>query len=62
MTALAPGHCQSPVGQPQGHRLANLVGDTLEEIIAAAERGIQRIRPTPRSPFSFLRHCGRSLW
>jgi hypothetical protein len=42
--------------------LANLVGDTLEEIIAAAQRGIQRIRPTPRSPFSFLRHCGRSLW
>jgi len=31
--------------------LANLVGDTLEEIIAAAQRGIQRIRPTPRSPF-----------
>jgi hypothetical protein len=28
--------------------LANLAGDTLEKIIAAAERGIQRIRP-PRT-------------
>jgi hypothetical protein len=42
--------------------LANLVGDTLEEIIAAAERGIQRMRATPHLPFSFLRHCGLSLW
>jgi hypothetical protein len=31
--------------------LANLVGDTLEAIIAAAERGIQRIRTTPHLPF-----------
>jgi hypothetical protein len=36
-------------------RLANLVGDTLEEIIAAAERGIQRNRATPHLPFSLLR-------
>jgi len=27
--------------------LANLAGDTLDEVIAAAERGIQRIRGTP---------------
>jgi hypothetical protein len=40
----------------------NLAGDTLEEIIAAAERGIQRIRATPHLPFSFLRHCGLSRW
>ena len=32
------------VGQPQRTELANLAGDTLEKIIAAAERGIQRIR------------------
>ena len=45
-----------------GTELANLAGDTLEEIIAAAERGIQRIRATPNLPLSFLRHCGLSLW
>jgi hypothetical protein len=42
--------------------LANLAGDTLAEVIAAAERGIQRIRATHHLPFSFLRHCGLSLW
>jgi hypothetical protein len=36
-------------------------GDTPEEMIAAAERGLQRIRVTLHLPFSFLRHCGRSL-
>jgi hypothetical protein len=46
----------------KGTELANLAGDTLEEIIAAAERGIQRIRATPQLPCSFLRHGGRSLW
>jgi hypothetical protein len=35
--------------------LANLVGDTLEEIIAAPEHGIQRNRATPHLPFSLLR-------
>jgi transposase len=30
----------------KGVELANLAGDTLEEVIAAAERGIQRIRHT----------------
>jgi hypothetical protein len=44
----------------KGTELADLAGDTLEEIIAAAERGIQRIRATPA--VSFLRHCGLSLW
>jgi transposase len=42
--------------------LANLAGASLEEVVAAAERGIQRIRHTHHLPFSFLRHCGLSLW
>jgi transposase len=46
----------------KGVELANLAGDTLDEVIAAAERGIQRIRATHHLPFSFLRHCGLSLW
>ena len=46
----------------KGVELANLAGDTLEEVVAAAERGIQRIRHTHHLPFSFLRHCGLSLW
>jgi hypothetical protein len=44
----------------KGTGLANLAGDTLEEIIAAVERGIQRIRATLHLPFSFLRCCGLS--
>jgi len=50
------------VGQPQGRELANLAGDTLEEVTVAAERGIQRIRRTHWLAYSFLRHCGLSLW
>jgi transposase len=46
----------------KGLELANLAGDTLNDVIAAAERGIQRIRATHHLPFSFLRHCGLSLW
>jgi len=46
----------------KGVELANLAGDTLEEVVAAAERGIQRIRRTHWLAFSFLRHCGLSLW
>jgi hypothetical protein len=42
--------------------LANLAGEGLDEVIAAAERGIQRIRGTHHLAFSFLRHCGLSLW
>jgi DDE superfamily endonuclease len=42
--------------------LANLAGDTLDDVIAAAERGIRRIQSTPHLAFSFLRHCGLSLW
>ena len=46
----------------KGVELANLAGDTLEEVTAAAERGVQRIRGTPHLAFSFLRSCGLSLW
>jgi transposase len=46
----------------KGVELANLAGDPVQEITAAAERGIQRIRGTPHLAHSFLRHCGRSLW
>ena len=46
----------------KGVELANLAADTLAEVIAAAERGIQRIRATSWLPYSFLRHCGLSLW
>jgi putative transposase len=46
----------------KGIELANLAADTLEEVTAAAERGIQRIRSSHRLAFSFLRQCGLSLW
>jgi transposase len=46
----------------KGMELANLAGDTLDDTVAAAERGIQRIRRTHHLPFSFLRYCGLSLW
>jgi transposase len=45
----------------KGMELANLAGDTLDDVIAA-ERGIHRIRHTHHLPFSFLRYCGLSLW
>jgi transposase len=46
----------------KGAELANLAADTLAEVTAAAERGIQRIRATHWLAYSFLRHCGLSLW
>jgi putative transposase len=46
----------------KGVELANLAGDTLQEVTTAAERGIQRIRSTHWLAYSFLRHCGLSLW
>ena len=42
--------------------LAHLAGDTLDDGVAAAERGVQRIRDAPYLTFSFLRYCGLSLW
>ena len=46
----------------KGTELANLAVDALDEVVAAAERGIQRIRATHGLAYSFLRHCGLSLW
>ena len=45
----------------KGVELANLAGDTLDDVTAAAERGIRRIRATHHLAFSFLRYCGLSL-
>jgi len=42
--------------------LASLAGDTLHEVIVAAERGVQRIRDTHHLAYSFLRHSGLSPW
>ena len=46
----------------KGVELANLAGDTLDDVVAAAERGIHRIRATHHLAFSFLRRCGLSRW
>jgi hypothetical protein len=46
----------------KGVELANLAGETLQEVIAAAERGVQRIRDTHHLAYSFLQHSGLSLW
>jgi hypothetical protein len=46
----------------KGVELVNLAGKALEDVIAAAERGVQRIRTTHHLAYSFLRHCGLSLW
>jgi hypothetical protein len=42
--------------------LANLAGNTLDDVVAAAERGVQRNRHTHHLAFSFLRHRGLALW
>jgi len=39
-----------------------VAGESLDDVVAAAERGIQRIPSTPHLTFSFLRSCGLSLW
>jgi transposase len=46
----------------RGVELANLAGESLDEVTAAAERGIQRIRRTHHLAYSFLRDCGLALW
>jgi len=46
----------------KGGELADLAGDPLEEVIGAAQRGIDRVRRTPHLPYSFLRHSGLDLW
>jgi DDE superfamily endonuclease len=47
---------------PEGVELANLAGESLEEVVAAAEGGIARIRTTHHLASSFLRYCGLCLW
>ena len=49
------------MGQLKEVELANLAADTLAEVTAAAERGIQRIRHCHWLAYSFLRHCSLSL-
>jgi hypothetical protein len=46
----------------KGVELANLAGERLDDVITAAERGVQRLRGTRHLAYSFLRHCGLSLW
>jgi hypothetical protein len=46
----------------RGVELANLAGESLEEVIAAAEGGIARIRTTHHLASSFLRYYGLCLW
>jgi hypothetical protein len=46
----------------KGRELANLAGESLLDVVVAAEHGVQRIRGTPHLAFSFLRYCGLSLW
>jgi putative transposase len=46
----------------KGVELANLASETIDEVIATADRGIQRIRQAHHLAFSFLRYCGLSLW
>jgi transposase len=46
----------------KGVELANLAADSLEDVVAAAERGIHRIRATHHLAYAFLRHCGLPLW
>jgi hypothetical protein len=63
-----PGHAPelNPVealwSSLKGVELANLAGDTLNDVITAAERGIQRIHDIHHLAYSFLRHCGLALW
>jgi hypothetical protein len=42
--------------------LANLATDHLDEVMAAAWRGIERIRQTWWLPYAFARRCGIYLW
>jgi hypothetical protein len=42
--------------------LANLATDRLGEVMAAAWRGVQRIRGTHHLPYAFARRCGIWFW
>jgi hypothetical protein len=45
----------------KGNELANVGAEGLGEVIAAAWRGIERIRAAWHLPYSFLRHAGLSV-
>jgi hypothetical protein len=49
------------VGQPEGVELANRACRSLEELAAAAEEGIGRVRGGSELLFSFLDQTGLSL-
>ncbi len=44
----------------KGQELANLATDSPDEVMAAAHRGIQRIRAAWWLPYGFARRCG--IW
>ena len=46
----------------KGQELANLATDSLDEVMAAAHRGIQRIRAAWWLPYGFARRCGIWFW
>jgi hypothetical protein len=43
------------------NELANLAGEGLGGVIAAAWKGIERTRAARQLPYAFLRHCGLSV-
>jgi transposase len=46
----------------KGVELANLVTEHLDELIATAGAGIDRIRRTPNLAYGFLHGCGLKAW
>ncbi len=46
----------------KGRELANLVTDTLGDLVDAAHAGIDRIRRTPDLAYGFLHRCGLKAW
>jgi hypothetical protein len=56
-----PGPGGGPVGQLKDVELANRACGSLEELAAAAEQGIGRVRGEPELLFSFLHQAGLSL-
>lgn len=48
-------------GNIKGRELAHLLAQTLAEVIAAAKRGLRRVRRRPQLLFAFLRASGLSL-
>jgi len=61
LSSTRPRRCGA-TSRARAARSAYLAGDTLEEVIGAAQRGIDRVRRTPHLPYSLLRHSGLDLW